>query len=127
MLACAPLVTTAAVSADVALATIPVMLPPGIAVRPAPDPLNLPAVTLPLTDKAVNIPTEVMLACAASLTVLATDALGTAPVTLAPGIEVSPAPDPLNLPAATLPLTDKAVNVPTLVMLPCAASLTVAA
>ena len=45
MLGCAAVVTVPAVVAD---ATVPVMLPPGIAVRPAPDPKYVEAVTFPL-------------------------------------------------------------------------------
>jgi hypothetical protein len=75
----------------------------------APDPLSvptkLPLVVLPVTTKLVNVPTEVMLGCAAVVTVpavvadpalVANVALATVPVTLAPDIEVSPAPEPLN-------------------------------
>ena len=95
---------------------MPVTLAPGILVRPAPDPLNcdpvtvpvalinpivvrLPTAAVPLTVTVVSVPTEVMLACAAVVTVPATTAVvafGTVPVTLAPGMLESPAPDPLN-------------------------------
>ena len=71
-----------------------------IEVTLAPDPLSvptkLPAVMLPVTAKLVKVPTEVILGCAAVVTVAATVAAGTVPVTLAPGIDERPAPDPLN-------------------------------
>ena len=68
-------------------------------------PLNnkLPPVILPVpTLNTVSVPTEVMFGCAAVVTVPAVVALAalvaldTVPVTLAPGILVNPAPDPLN-------------------------------
>ena len=60
---------------------------------------KLPDVVLPVTVSAVSVPTDVILGCAAVVTVpavVADVALGTVPVTLPPGIDVSPAPDPLN-------------------------------
>ena len=71
---------------------------------------KLPPVTLPLTLNAVNVPTEVILPCAAVVTVpavvaeVALVALGTVPVTLAPVIELSAAPLPICVPV-TLPVT----------------------
>ena len=77
-----------------------------ILVTLAPDPFSvptkLPLVVLPVTAKLVKVPTEVMLDCAAVVTVpavvadVAVVALETVPVTLPPGIELRPAPDPLN-------------------------------
>ena len=73
------------------VATVPVTLPPAIADKPEPSPLNMPvfaviaeAVIVPLTPKPVNVPTDVMFACAAPDTVPATEARGTVPLTLAP-------------------------------------------
>ena len=66
-------------------------------------PLRLPLVMLPVTARLVSVPTLVMLPCAAVVTVPAVVAEGTVPVTLAPGIDVNPAPDPLNwLPVTVL-------------------------
>ena len=61
---------------------------------------------LPVTLNAVNVPTLVMLPCAAVVTVPAVVALvanGTVPDTLAPGMAVSPAPDPKYVEAVMLP------------------------
>ena len=73
----------------------------------APDPLSAPmkfaADAFPVTVSAVNVPTEVMLGCAAVVTVPAVVAEATVPVTLAPGILVSPAPDPKYVAAVMLP------------------------
>ena len=105
---------------------MPVTLAPGIEVSPAPDPLNcdpvtvpealirptvvrLPTAAVPLTVKVVSVPTLVILPCAAVVTVPATTAVvafGTVPVTLAPGILVRPAPDPLNCDPVICPVTD---------------------
>ena len=70
--------------AVVALATVPVTFAPAIALRPLPLPVNIPvfavnatAVTVPLTPKLVNVPTLVMLGCAAVVTVPAVVALST--------------------------------------------------
>ena len=71
--------------------------------------MKLLAVALPVTAKLVNVPTDVILPCAAVVTVPATTAVvafGTVPVTLAPGILVRPAPDPLNCDPVTVPVTD---------------------
>ena len=64
----------------------------------------------------------------------ATNALATCPDTFPPAIFVNPAPLPVNTPvlavnadAVTVPVTSKLVNVPTLVMLPCAAPVTATA
>ncbi len=77
-----------------------------IAVTLAADPLRVPmkfaADTLPVTAKLLSVPTEVILGCAAVVTVpavvaeVADVAEATVPVTLPPGIDVNPAPDPLN-------------------------------
>ena len=136
----------------------PVMLPVTETVAPVcvvaltlAPPNTLPPLMLPVTTKLVNVPTEVILPCAAVVTVpavVADVADGTVPVTLAPGIDVSPAPDPLNcdpvtvlvtltvvpvcvvaftlappstLPPLMFPVTAKLVNVPTEVILVCAA------
>ena len=128
MFGCAAVVTVPAVVAapETVIVYVPLNLAAGIvpelifapfnALRPAPDPLNwlpvtvpvaltrpavlkLPPCTLPLTDNDVSVPTDVMLPCAAVVTVpavVALVALGTVPVTLAPGIKVSPAPEPVN-------------------------------
>ena len=71
-------------------------------------PLKLPLVILPVTAKLVRVPTEVILPCAAVVTVpavVADVANGTVPVTFAPGIAVSPAPDPLNCDPVTVLVT----------------------
>ena len=74
-------------------------------------PLKLPLVMLPVTARLVSVPTDVILPCAAVVTVPAVVAAGTVPVTLAPGIEVSPAPDPLNCEPVTVLVTDTVVPV----------------
>ena len=116
----------------------------------APDPFSvptkLPAVALPVTARAVRVPTDVMLGCAAVVTVAAvvaepdtvmvyvplSRAASTVPdvrlvafklETLAP----DPFSVPMKLPAVVLPVTAKLLKVPTLVMLGCAAVVTVAA
>ena len=126
ILGCAAVVTVPAVVAEVALATVPVTLPPGIDVSPAPDPLNcdpviwpvaltnppvikLPDVVLPVTAKLLSVPTLVILGCAFVVTVAAVVAVGTVPVTLPPGIDVSPAPEPKYVAAVMLPV---ALNAP---------------
>ena len=96
-----------------------------------PTVVRLPTAAVPLTVTVVSVPTEVILACAAVVTVPATTAVvafGTVPDTLAPGMLVRPAPDPLNcdpvtvpvaeinptvrrLPPSTLPVTDTIVPV----------------
>jgi hypothetical protein len=70
--------------------------------------------------KLVNDPRLVMLGCAAVVTVPAVVALATVPVTLPPGIDDSPAPDPLNWDAVTVPvaLTNPAVRMLPPVTLP---------
>ena len=67
-----------------------------------PPVLMLPPVALPVTVKLVNVPTEVILVCAAVVSV---------PTMLVPD----------RLPPVMLPVTAKLVNVPTEVMLVCAA------
>jgi len=89
ILGCAAVVTVPAVVAevaDVADATVPVTLPPGIDVKPAPDPINvlaemfpvaetsppvskLPEVVLAVTVRLPSVPTLVMLGCALVVTV----------------------------------------------------------
>ena len=65
-------------------------------------------VTLPVAVNEVSVPTEVIFGCALTYTVPDTKALATCPETLAPGIFVSPAPDPINLPVVvTLPATSR--------------------
>ena len=106
-------------------------------------PLTLPALTLPVTLKLVNVPTLVMFGCAFVVTVAAVFelpdvnayvALATVPVTFAPVSCVSPLPLPVNLPvlavmfaAVILPFTFNPVSVPTLVMLLCPAIVTLPA
>ena len=52
MFGCAAAVTVPAVTAPVALGTVPVMLAPGMFVNPAPDPINCPVVViLPTTSR----------------------------------------------------------------------------
>ena len=70
--------------AVVALATVPVTLAPAIALSPLPLPVNTPvlavifaAVIVPFTPRAVSVPTDVMLGCAAVVTVPAVVALST--------------------------------------------------
>ena len=76
-----------ALVADVALATVPVTFPPAIALSPLPLPVNIPvlavnatAVTVPFTPSDVSVPTEVILGCAAVVTVPAVVALVAAPL-----------------------------------------------
>jgi hypothetical protein len=89
ILGCAAVVTVPAVTAVVAEPADPA------------DPVMLPVMVL-VTVNPVNVPTDVMLGCAAVVTVpavvavMADAAFATVPVTLPPGIDVSPAPDPLN-------------------------------
>ena len=92
---------------------------------------------MPFTFKLVNVPTLVMFGCAFVVTVPATDAVATVPVTLAPetlyairavlALPTVPLifaavmfdklpPSPANLPAITLPVTDKSVKVPIVVI-----------
>ena len=90
---------------------------------------------MPVTANDVSVPTLVILGCAAVVTVPAVVAvpalvenvaLATVPVTLAPVIDDNVEPLPLTLvnapsvapilPTFALPLTDKIVNVPVLVM-----------
>ena len=69
-----------------------------------------PKLLVPETTKLVNVPTLVMLGCAAVVTVpavvalVALVALGTVPVTLAPANPVSAWPLPMTLPTLTLPV-----------------------
>ena len=53
-----------------------------------------PEVMLPVTSRDDNVPTDVILGCAAVVTVPAVD---TVPDTLAAGILVKPAPEPYSL------------------------------
>jgi hypothetical protein len=97
MFGCALVVTVAAVVAD---ATVPLMLPAGIAESNAPEPLNVAADTLPVTLNDVNVPTDVMFGCALVVTVAAVVADATVPLMLPAGIAVSSAPEPLNVGAS---------------------------
>ena len=88
MFGCAAVVTVPAV---VEVATVPVTLPPTTFDKPPASPVNTPvfaviaeAVIVPLTPKPVNVPTDVMFACAAPDTEPATEARATVPETLAP-------------------------------------------
>ena len=74
-------------------------------------PTKLLADTLPKTFNVVNVPTLVILGCAAVVTVpavvaevalIAFVALGTNPITLPPGIDESPLALPLNTPVLAL-------------------------
>ena len=85
-----------------------------VAIEPVPAVVILPPVTLPVTDNAVSVPTDVTLGCAAVVSV---------PVKLVALTSVAP----VKLPAVTLPVTANAVRVPTDVMLGCAAVVTVPA
>ena len=118
--------------------------------------IKLPPATLPNTLKALSVPTLVILGCAFAVTVpavvalvavpadVAKVALATVPVTLAPVIALSPDPLPLMLaplmlpvaltlpavlilPPLTLPVTARAVSVPTDVIFVCAAVVNVPA
>lgn len=141
--------------ANRACANVPeLMLVAEIDVTFAPEPLSVPTklslVVLPVTARLVNVPTDVILGCAAVVTVpavvaeVADVADATVPVTLPPGIDVKPAPDPLNcdpvtcpaaeisppvskLPEVVLAVTVRLPSVPTLVMLGCALVVTVPA
>jgi hypothetical protein len=88
---------------------------------------------LPVTASEVNVPTDVMLGCAAVVTVPAVFAAETVPDTFAPATELAlaatvaldarPVNAPVNvvaltLPALMLPVTANEVNVPTDVMFP---------
>ena len=105
-------------------------------------PLRLPDVTLPVTDKLSNVPTDVILVCAAVVSVPTMLVPLRLPPTMLPTELISPAeiklppfmlpvalttPPVLTLPPTMLPLTLKLVNVPSEVMLAWAASVTVAA
>ena len=139
ILGCAAVVTVPAVvavaaepalAANVALATVPVTLAPVILLRPDPLPLILAPVILPLELNDVSVPTDVILGWAAVVTVPAVVAVvadPTVPVTLAPVIALNPDPLPLILAPVMLPLELNDVNVPTLVILGCAAVVTVPA
>ena len=64
---------------------------------------------VPDADTLVNVPTDVMLGCAAVVTVpalVALVALATMPVTLAPVILVRPAPEPVKDAAIAAPVTE---------------------
>ena len=104
--------------------------PFGIEVNPAPDPLNwlpvtvpvadtspavriLPPCTLAVTVRALSVPTDVILVCAA--------------VSKVPAMLVNAPRVPDTLPLVILPVTARLDNVPTLVMLGCAAVVTVPA
>ena len=103
-----------ALVALVALGTVPVTLAPANALNPLPLPVNTPvfavtatAVTVPLTPSDVNVPTDVMLGCAAVVTV--------------PAVVAAPLNAPVNvvadtLPALMFPVTAKLVSVPVLVI-----------
>ena len=130
--------------------TCPPTFAPVILVKLAPSPdtdVNVPRVadilpteTLPVTVSEVKVPTEVILGCAAVVTVpavvavVADVALDTAPETLDPTILDKPPPSPdikpvfaVMLTAVINPLTSNPVKVPTDVMFPCAAVVTVCA
>ena len=158
ILGCALVVTVPAVVADVAdvaLATVPVTLAPGIDESPAPDPMNVLAVTLPVADTmpleiklpvvmlpvADTMPPVIKLPACVLPVALNTPAL-ILPATTLPVVVIIPdviklptvalpvdniSPDVRRLPACTLAVTANDVNVPTLVMLGCAASVTVLA
>ena len=115
-----PRVPTLVMLVCAAVVSVPTMLVP----------LKLPPVILPVTFKLVNVPTLVILPCAAVVTVpavVADVADGTVPVTLAPVILDSPDPMPLMLAPVILPVELNEVNIPTEVILPCAAVVTVPA
>ena len=83
----AALVALPALTAYVALATVPVTLAPTIELNPLPLPVNTPvfavnatAVTVPLTPKLGNVPTLVIFGCAFVVTVPAVVALVAAPL-----------------------------------------------
>jgi hypothetical protein len=67
-----------------------------LAADPLRVPMKLPDVVFPVTARLDSVPTLVMLGCAAVVTVPAVVAEVTVPVTLPPGMDVNPAPDPLN-------------------------------
>jgi hypothetical protein len=86
----------------------------------APAVFKFPALALPLTVSELSVPTDVILGCAAVVTVPAVVALDTVPVTFAPAIALNPLPLPVNTPvfavnadAVTVPLTPNDVSVPT--------------
>ena len=121
--------------ASLACASVPeLILVAEIAVTLAPDPfsvpMKLPDVVLPVTARALSVPTDVMLGCAAVVTVPATVAVPTVRLDAVP---VSPVPAPINWPAVViLPLELIApefneVSVPTEVIFGCAAVVTVPA
>ena len=60
---------------------------------------------LPVTVSDVNVPTLVIFACAAALTVAAWPVVLAlnVPIILDPGIDVSPDPDPVNCTPVTVP------------------------
>jgi hypothetical protein len=88
-------------------------------------------VAAPVTLTLVSVPTDVILGCAAVVTVpavvaevaevadealAAKVALATDPVTLAPGIKDSPAPEPINSAATTL--AEAEIVVPLIILAP---------
>ena len=63
---------------------------------------------MPVAVNEVSVPSEVMFGCADAETVPAVTALPTAPIILAPGIFVSPAPDPIKRPDVVIfPITSR--------------------
>ena len=128
ILPCAAVVTVPATTAVVAFGTVPVTLAPGRLERPDPDPACVPAVIVPaklIVLVEINTPdatklAPVMLPAALMVLVDSNKPVNTtlAPVTL-------PVTD--TLAPVIAPVTAKLVSVPTLVMLGCAAELTVAA
>jgi hypothetical protein len=79
---------------------------------------KLPTVALPVTERLVSVPVDVIFGCAAVVTV--------------PAVVAAPLNAPVNvvaltLPALMLPVTERLVSVPVLVILGCAAVVTVPA
>ena len=79
-----------------------------------PEPFE--AMSNPWTVSPVRVPTLVMFDCAAAVTLWA---VLTVPTMAEAGTPVRLAPDPANVPAATVPTTSRLVNVPTEVMFGC--------
>ena len=111
----------AEVTTDWAVATVPSIEEAGIFTRLAPDPENVPANTVPTTERLVRVPTEVMFGCEVCETTWATTASCTVPVTLVPGTFVRPEPDPEKVPEDVVPDTDRLERVPTEVIFGCEA------
>ena len=117
----------AAAETDDAKGTDPTIAEPGMFVSPTPSPEIVPPMRDPVTDRAVRVPTEVMLGWAFPVTAPAVVAKATVPVMFETERFERAEPSPANDPAVTIPETAKEVRVPTEVMLVCALPATLCA